>query len=75
MKVGLFFGSFNPVHIGHLAIANYMLTFTDMDEVWLVLSPQNPLKDKKGLLNQNDRLHLINLALDGNPKIKCNRSF
>ena len=46
MQIGLFFGSFNPVHIGHMAIANYMLTFTDMEEVWLVVSPHNPLKQK-----------------------------
>lgn len=70
MHVGLFFGSFNPIHIGHLALANYMLSFTDMDQVWLVVSPHNPLKKKTGLLNQNDRLHLVNLALDFNPKIK-----
>ena len=76
MRVGLFFGSFNPVHIGHLALANYMLSFTDMDQVWLLISPHNPLKNKAGLLNQNDRLHLVNLALDFNPKIKaCNIEF
>jgi nicotinate-nucleotide adenylyltransferase len=71
MHVGLFFGSFNPVHIGHLALANYMLSFTDMEQVWLVVSPHNPLKNKNSLLNQNDRLHLINLALDFHPKIKA----
>ncbi len=71
MHVGLFFGSFNPVHIGHLALANYMLSFTDMDKVWFVVSPHNPLKNKAGLLNQNDRLHLINLALDFHPKLKA----
>lgn len=71
MHVGLFFGSFNPVHIGHLALANYMLSFTDMEQVWFVISPHNPLKNKAGLLNQNDRLHLVNLALDFNPKIKA----
>jgi len=70
MHIGLFFGSFNPVHIGHLALANYMLSFTDMEQVWFVVSPHNPLKNKSSLLNQNDRLHLINLALDFNPKIK-----
>jgi nicotinate-nucleotide adenylyltransferase len=68
--IGLFFGSFNPVHLGHLALANYMLSFTNMDEVWLVVSPHNPLKKKAGLLDQNDRLHLVNLALDFHPKIK-----
>ena len=71
MHVGLFFGSFNPVHIGHLALANYMLSYTDMEQVWLVVSPHNPLKKKESLLNQNDRLHLINLALDFHPKIKA----
>jgi nicotinate-nucleotide adenylyltransferase len=68
--IGLFFGSFNPVHFGHLALANYMLSFTNMDEVWLVVSPHNPLKKKTGLLDQNDRLHLVNLSLDFHPKIK-----
>lgn len=70
MRVGLFFGSFNPVHIGHLAIANYMASFTSLDEVWFVVSPQNPLKEKSSLLSENDRLHLINLALDFHKKIK-----
>jgi len=70
MHIGLFFGSFNPVHIGHLALANYMFNFTDMQQVWLVVSPHNPLKNKNQLLNQNDRLHLVNLALDFHPNIK-----
>lgn len=76
MHVGLFFGSFNPIHIGHTALANYMLSFTNMEEVWLVVSPQNPLKIKKQLLNQNDRLLMVNLALDDSNKIKsCNIEF
>ncbi len=70
MQVGLFFGSFNPIHVGHLVLANYMLSYTPLQEVWLVVSPQNPLKNKAGLLNQNDRLHLVNLALDQHQKIK-----
>lgn len=70
MHVGLFFGSFNPVHIGHMALANYMLSFTDMDEVWLVVSPQNPLKSKNQLLDQNQRLALVNIAIDDHPKMK-----
>jgi nicotinate-nucleotide adenylyltransferase len=70
MHIGLFFGSFNPIHIGHLALANYMLSFTEMEQIWLVVSPHNPLKNKAGLLNQNERLHLINLALEDNVNIK-----
>lgn len=69
-RVGLFFGSFNPVHVGHLVIANYMASFTHLDEVWLVVSPQNPLKEKNNLLDQHQRLLLVNLALDIHPKIK-----
>ncbi|HWB62467.1 MAG TPA: nicotinate (nicotinamide) nucleotide adenylyltransferase [Chitinophagales bacterium] len=64
MKIGLFFGSFNPVHNGHLIIANYICETTDLDKVWLVVSPQNPLKSKETLLRDYDRLHLINLALE-----------
>jgi nicotinate-nucleotide adenylyltransferase len=71
MRVGLFFGSFNPVHVGHLVIANYMASFTDLDEVWFVVSPQNPLKEKSSLLSENDRLHLVNIALDFHKKIKA----
>jgi len=58
MKKGLFFGSFNPIHIGHMIIANYMATQTDLDEVWLVVTPQNPLKKKATLAKDYDRLHL-----------------
>ncbi|HQQ95599.1 MAG TPA: nicotinate (nicotinamide) nucleotide adenylyltransferase [Bacteroidia bacterium] len=76
MKIGLFFGSFNPVHIGHMALANYMLEFEDLDQVWFVLSPQNPLKDKSILLDQNNRLVLLNLAIDDHPKMRvCTIEF
>lgn len=76
MRIGLFFGSFNPVHNGHLIIANYMASFSNLQQVWFVVSPHNPLKEKKGLLDQNNRLHLINLALDIHPKIKtCDIEF
>lgn len=61
-KTGLFFGSFNPIHVGHQIIASYMVNFTDLDEVWLVVSPQNPLKNKKGLSNMYDRLEMARLA-------------
>lgn len=69
-KIGLFFGSFNPVHNGHMIIANYMVTKTDLHEVWMVVSPHNPLKDKQSLANDYDRLHLVNLAIGDNLKIK-----
>lgn len=70
MHIGLFFGSFNPVHIGHMALANYMLSFTDLQQVWMVVSPQNPLKAKSQLLDQNQRLQLVNLAIDDHPHIR-----
>lgn len=69
MKIGLFFGSFNPIHIGHLIIANYMATQTDLGKVWLVISPQNPLKPKKSLARDYDRLHLARLGIGDNPRI------
>lgn len=69
-KIGLFFGSFNPVHNGHMIIANYMVTKTDLNEVWMIVSPHNPLKDKQSLANDYDRLHLVNLAIGDNLKIK-----
>lgn len=70
MNIGLYFGSFNPVHIGHLIIANHVLQNTDLDEVWFVVSPQNPFKNEAGLLNENDRLYLIQLAIEGELKLK-----
>jgi nicotinate-nucleotide adenylyltransferase len=71
MKIGLFFGSFNPIHNGHLIIANYICESTDLDKVWLVVSPQNPFKTKDTLLNEYDRLHLINLAIEGNNNLRA----
>ncbi len=71
MKIGLFFGSFNPVHIGHLIIANYMATQTDLDRVWFVVSPQNPLKPKKTLARDHDRLHLVRLGIGDNPLLEA----
>lgn len=71
MKIGLFFGSFNPIHNGHLIIANYICESTDLDKVWLVVSPQNPFKTKDTLLNEYDRLHLINLAIEGNHNLRA----
>ena len=64
MKIGLFFGSFNPVHIGHMIIANYMANYTDLEQVWLVVSPHNPLKEKSDLINMYDRLEMAKLATE-----------
>ena len=70
MKIGLYFGTFNPIHIGHLVIANHMANNYDLDQVWLVVSPQNPLKNKKTLLADYHRLALANIAIEDNPKLK-----
>ncbi len=70
-KIGLFFGSFNPIHVGHLIIANYMANFTELDEVWFVVSPQNPFKEKKSLGNMYDRLEMVNLAIEGADKLRA----
>ena len=73
MRIGLFFGSFNPIHVGHMVLANYMASFTEMEQVWFVVSPHNPLKEKASLLNQNQRLHMVNLAIgDTTNKLKSN---
>lgn len=69
-KIGLFFGSFNPIHIGHTAIAGYMKEFTDLDQVWFVVSPHNPLKKKETLLADHNRLHLVELAIGENDALK-----
>jgi nicotinate-nucleotide adenylyltransferase len=70
MKIGLLFGSFNPIHIGHLIIANYMANHTDLNQVWLVVSPQNPLKKYGDLINTYDRLEMAKLATDNSKNIK-----
>ena len=69
MKIGLFFGSFNPIHIGHMAISQYMLEHTEIDKVWFMISPQNPFKKKETLLNQQHRLTLVRIATEDNPNI------
>lgn len=69
-KIGLFFGSFNPIHIGHLIIANVMAENTDLDKVWLVVSPQNPLKPSKGLLHEFDRYDMAKAAVADHYKIE-----
>ncbi len=70
-KTGLFFGSFNPIHIGHLILANYILENTDMDELWFVVSPQNPFKNKKSLLNDHNRLDMVQLAVRNYPNMRA----
>ncbi|MDO9187286.1 MAG: nicotinate (nicotinamide) nucleotide adenylyltransferase [Bacteroidia bacterium] len=71
MKVGLFFGSFNPVHTGHLVLANYMLEYTDLERIWFVVSPHNPLKKKSTLLDEKQRLQMVDLAIGDNIKLKA----
>lgn len=71
MKIGLYFGSFNPIHTGHLIIANYVAYNTDLDKVWLVVSPQNPLKPAGSLLNEHNRFHLVELAIKDEPKLRA----
>ncbi len=71
MKIGLFFGSFNPVHNGHVTLANYMLEHTDLDRVWFVISPHNPLKDKDSLLDKSERLKMVNMSLVDNDTMRA----
>ncbi|MBC7865056.1 MAG: nicotinate-nucleotide adenylyltransferase [Bacteroidia bacterium] len=70
MQTGLFFGSFNPVHVGHMVLANYMLSVAGLKEVWFVVSPHNPLKEKSTLIHQRHRLFMVNEAIGDFPKIK-----
>lgn len=71
MKIGLFFGSFNPIHVGHLIIANTMATTTDLDQVWFVVSPQNPFKKTKSLLHEFDRFDMVERAIADNSRLKA----
>ena len=71
MKIGLYFGSFNPIHHGHLIIANFIANTTNLDQVWFVVSPQNPFKVSAALLNEYQRLHLVRLAIEGEEKLKA----
>jgi len=70
MKIGLYFGSFNPVHSGHLIIANHILNETDLKKIWFIVSPQNPFKTNSTLLNEYNRLHLLKLATEEDQRIK-----
>jgi nicotinate-nucleotide adenylyltransferase len=76
MKTGLFFGSFNPIHSGHLIIANYIVENSDLDQLWLVVTPHNPHKKRATLANDYDRLYLVNLAVEDHLKLQsCNIEF
>ncbi|WP_124978942.1 nicotinate (nicotinamide) nucleotide adenylyltransferase [Nonlabens xiamenensis] len=70
-RIGLYFGTFNPIHIGHLAIANFLVENSDLDEIWMVVTPHNPHKKKKTLLDDYQRLHMVHLATDDYMKIKA----
>ncbi len=71
MKIGLYFGTFNPIHVGHLVIANYMAEFTDLEQIWLVVTPHNPLKDKSTLLNDRHRFNMVQESIFENTKLKA----
>lgn len=71
MNIGLYFGSFNPIHLGHLIIANFVVEHSDIDKVWFVVSPHNPLKQANSLLNEYNRFHLVELAVKGNNKFRA----
>ena len=76
MKIGLYFGTFNPIHIGHLIIANHLAEHSDLDEVWMVVTPHNPLKKKNTLLADHHRLEMVHLAVAEYPKLKpCDIEF
>ena len=71
MEIGLYFGSFNPIHIGHLIVASHVANHTDMQQVWFVVSPQNPLKSSSVLLNEYHRLYLVQLAVEDDLRLKA----
>jgi nicotinate-nucleotide adenylyltransferase len=71
IKTGLYFGSFNPIHIGHMAIANYIVEFSDVEQLWFVVSPQNPLKEKTSLLKDYHRLEMVRLALGEDDRFRA----
>ena len=71
MNIGLYFGSFNPIHNGHLIIANYIVQNTDLEQVWFVISPQNPLKKSSTLLNEYHRLYLVQVSIEDEPSLKA----
>ncbi|MCK4561801.1 MAG: nicotinate-nucleotide adenylyltransferase [Flavobacteriaceae bacterium] len=70
MKIGLYFGTFNPIHVGHMIIANHLVEFSDLDEVWFVLTPHSPFKNKNTLLADNHRYQMVRIATEDYPKLK-----
>jgi len=70
-EIGLFFGSFNPIHIGHLAIANYIVEYSNLDKIWFIITPHNPLKNKKSLLADYHRYYMVNLAVEDDARFKA----
>ena len=74
MNIGIFSGSFNPIHIGHLALANYLCEYGDLDEVWFMVTPHNPLKEENELMDDKLRLKLVQLATEGYPKFRASDS-
>jgi nicotinate-nucleotide adenylyltransferase len=71
MKIGLFFGTYNPIHVGHMVIANYMVEFTDLDKLWIVVTPHNPFKEKKSMLADYHRLQLVKIAIGDDNRFKA----
>ena len=71
MKIGLYFGSFNPVHVGHLIIVNHILNESELEMIWFIVSPLNPFKDSHNLMNEYDRLHLVKKAIEEDPRLKA----
>lgn len=71
MNIGLYFGSFNPIHVGHLIIASHILNETKLEKLWFVVSPHNPLKEQKALANEYDRYHLVQKAIENDIRMKA----
>jgi len=71
MNIGLYFGSFNPIHMGHLIIANHLVNTSRVEELWFIVSPQNPFKNSAGLLNEQHRLSLVKIAIEGETRLKA----
>jgi nicotinate-nucleotide adenylyltransferase len=71
MKIGLYFGSFNPIHVGHLILTNHILNESDLEKIWFVVSPLNPFKEPENLINEYDRLHLVQKAIEDDARLKA----